>query len=650
MNFFEHQAAARGKTRRLLVLFVLAVIAIVLAIDVVVLLVFGFNAEPGDAEAQAALLPTLIATTVITLAVILLGSLFKTMSLREGGGAVARGLGGTLVPEDPRDFHLKRLRNVVEEMSIASGVPVPEIYVLDQEAGINAFAAGHSPSDAAIAVTRGALDRLSRDELQGVIAHEFSHVLNGDMRLNLKLMGLIFGLLVLGLTGRKVLEHMRFGGSRKEGAPLLLIALAVMILGYVGVFCGRLIKASISRQREYLADASAVQFTRLSHGLSGALMKIGAFSAGSKLTETQGEEVSHMLFGDGVGYSALTATHPPLIDRIKRIDPRFDPRQLATLALAEGKFDGVSGDADPPDARALVAGFGGLATAPPQPQAAPTLPPERLQAPTPREVVEQIANPAMAHVDYAVAMRQSLPPILTAAAHMRERAIDLVLALLASRDPQARAQHLAQIEQRLGTARAQGTDELVEIAAAIHPAQRLPLAQMALPALRRRPPSELRLLIDTIDALIHIDGRVDVFEYVLARITRQQLRENLDPGHKLHGKAKLSEVRNAGSALLAVLAHHGHSDPTIARHAYLAGAAVLFPGDAEPYAVISDWIRQLDEALPQLDGLMPAAKETLILALATTVSHDGRIVVEEAELFRLICSLLHCPLPPIIEG
>ncbi len=650
MNFFEHQAAARGKTRRLLVLFLLAVITIVLAIDVVVLFVFGFNADPGDPDAQAALLPTLIATTVITLAVILLGSLFKTMSLREGGGTVARGLGGTLVPEDPRDFHLKRLRNVVEEMSIASGVPVPEIYVLDQESGINAFAAGHSPSDAAIAVTRGALDRLSRDELQGVIAHEFSHVLNGDMRLNLKLMGLIFGLLVLGLTGRKVLEHMRFGGSRKEGNALLLIALAVMILGYVGVFCGRMIKASISRQREYLADASAVQFTRLSHGLSGALMKIGAFSAGSKLTRTEGEEVSHMLFGDGVGYSALTATHPPLVDRIKRIDPRFDPQLLATLALAEGKFDGVSGDADPPDARALVSAFGGMATAGPPPKAAPSVPPEQLQAPTPREVVEQIANPAMAHVDYAVAMRLSLPPILTAAAHMRERAIDLVLALLASRDPGARTLHLAEIEKRLGAARAQGTGELIEIAAAIHSAQRLPLAQMALPALRRRPPSELRLLIDAIEALIHIDGRIDIFEYVLARITRQQLRENLDPSHKLHGKGKLSEVRMAGSALLAVLAHHGHSDPTTARHAYLAGAAVLFPGNAEPYAVAGDWIRQLDEALPQLDNLMPAAKETLILALATTVSHDGRILVEEAELFRLICSLLHCPLPPIIEG
>ena len=228
-------------------LFVLAILVIVAAINVVVLLVFGIAVVPENAEQQQALVPAMLASTAITLAVIGLGSLFKTLSLRSGGGSVARSMGGTLVPGDPRDFQLKRLRNVIEEMSIASGVPVPEIYVLDREPGINAFAAGFGPSDAAIAVTRGALDRLSRDELQGVIAHEYSHILNGDMRLNLRLMGLIFGLLVLGLSGRKVLEHMRIGGSKKEGNAILLIALAVMVFGYLGVFLGRMIKAYISR-------------------------------------------------------------------------------------------------------------------------------------------------------------------------------------------------------------------------------------------------------------------------------------------------------------------------------------------------------------------------------------------------------------------
>ncbi|HWS27984.1 MAG TPA: M48 family metallopeptidase [Xanthomonadales bacterium] len=642
MNFFAHQAAARAKTRRMVWLFVLAILVIVAAINVVVLLVFGIAVVPENAEQQQALVPAMLASTAITLAVIGLGSLFKTLSLRSGGGSVARSMGGTLVPGDPRDFQLKRLRNVIEEMSIASGVPVPEIYVLDREPGINAFAAGFGPSDAAIAVTRGALDRLSRDELQGVIAHEYSHILNGDMRLNLRLMGLIFGLLVLGLTGRKVLEHMRIGGSKKEGNAILLIALAVMVFGYLGVFLGRMIKAYISRQREYLADASAVQFTRLSHGLSGALMKIAAFQAGSRLTG-DGEEVAHMLFGDGVGYGALTATHPPLVERIKRIDPRFDPQLLAQLAATERSFEGVDEGTDPPAASALLAGFGAarhVAPAPPELE-------QRVNLPQPQQMLAGVANPGALHVEYAIAIRQSLPPVLTAAAHMRERAIDVVLSLLTAREGDP-AGHLAEISQRLGPVRARGTQELIEIARDLHPAQRMPLAALALPALKRRPASEVHLLIDTVDTLIQRDGRVDVFEYGIARLLRQQLTEAMDPARARGGHAKLPAVRREALALLAILAHHGHADSEGARRAFVAGAAVLFPGDAQAYATPRDWIGALDSALPALDALVPAGKETLVLALATTVGFDGQIAIAEAELLRLTCTLLHCPLPPIL--
>lgn len=642
MNFFEHQAQARSKSRRMVWLFALAVLAIVMAINAVVLFAFGLTSKPG--QSSQGLAPAMVFSTLITLGVIGIGSLYKTLSLREGGGAVARAMGGTLVPEDPRDFHLKRLRNVVEEMSIASGVPVPEIYVLDKESGINAFAAGYSPSDAAIAVTRGALDRLSRDELQGVVAHEYSHILNGDMRLNLRLMGLIFGLLVLGISGRKVLEHMR-GGSRREGQAILLIALAVMIFGYLGVFLGRLIKAYVSRQREYLADASAVQFTRLSHGLSGALMKIGAFQAGSKLTENNGEEIAHMLFGDGIGYSALTSTHPPLVERIRRIDPRFDPALLAKLAATEQRFSGVDEDHDPPAASALLAG------AVPLPQRVPetTQLVDRSPTPAPAAVVEQIANPAQAHVEYASAVRMGLPPILTTAAHMRERAIDVIVALLLAREADP-APALTQVTRHLGEVRSKGAQALLEVTRTLQPVQRVPLAQLALPAIKRRPPNELRQILDAIDALILQDGRIDVFEYVLARLLRQQLDEAMEPDRSPYGQGKLVAVRAQASGLLAVLARHGHADGAAARRAYLAGASVLFPGSADPMPDTADWIPLLDQALPLLDSLLPAAKETLILALATTVLHDGQVAVDEAELLRLVCSLLHCPLPPLLDG
>ena len=233
-------------------------------------------------------------------------------------------MGGVPIASDTTDFNLRRLRNVVEEIAIASGVPVPKIYVLEHEAAINAFAAGYSPSDAVIAVTRGALDRLNRDELQGVIAHEFSHVLNGDMRLNIRLMGVLFGILMIGLIGRKILEHGRFGGRNKGAGAILVAALVAMIVGYVGLFFGRMIKAGVSRQRERLADASAVQFTRQTTGLAGALKKIGGLDEGSRLNErSNAEEVSHMLFGDGVGFRGLFATHPPLVERIQELEPQF---------------------------------------------------------------------------------------------------------------------------------------------------------------------------------------------------------------------------------------------------------------------------------------------------------------------------------------
>jgi Zn-dependent protease with chaperone function len=645
MNFFQHQAAARANSRRVLWLFGLAVLVIVAAINIVVLLVFGVLTVDGSESADPGRLAgMLLVASLVTLAVIGCGSLFRTLSLRSGGGVVARAMGGTLVPEDPRDFHLKRLRNVVEEMSIASGVPVPEIYVLDRESGINAFAAGYTASDAAVAVTRGALDRLSRDELQGVIAHEFSHILNGDMRLNLRLVGLIFGLLVLGITGQRVLTHMRYGGSRKEGNAIMLIALAVMIFGYLGVFLGRMIKAYVSRQREFLADASAVQFTRVSHGLSGALMKIGAFQAGSRLSEGDGEEVAHMLFGDGVGYGRLTATHPPLVERIKRIDPRFDPQLLTQLAGSERTFEGIDEDTDPPAASALLAGF----------SAAPlSVTPARarlggqVSAPAPQQLLGDIANPGIEHVEYAAAVRQSLPPILSAAAHMRERAIDVVLALLVARETDPAA-HLAEIRHRLGSVRAKGTEELLEVTRGLHPAQRAPLAQLAMPALKRRPADELQQLVDTIQSLIHSDGRIDVFEYVLASLLRQQLNESRAPSRARAEHRKLTGLRREALGLLAVLAHHGHAQNETARRAYLAGAGVLFPGDADAYAAPADWMAMLDQALPALDALMPAGKETLVLALATTVGHDGQIAIAEAELLRLTCTLLHCPLPPIL--
>ena len=328
MNFFEHQAAARRTSTRLVVLFALAVLGIVLAVDLAVLVAFGGGA--GGAGALIAF------ATLATLGVIGLGSLYRIASLRGGGEPVALQFGGVPVPGGHHRLQLRRLRNVVEEIAIASGVPVPKIYVLEHEAAINAFAAGYSPSDAVVAVTRGALDKLNRDELQGVIAHEFSHILNGDMRLNIRLIGVLFGILMLGLIGRKILQY----GARRAARTARRDA------GRGADRDDRRLHRPVLRphdqgrrqpQRESLADASAVQFTRQTAGLAGALKKIGGVARrlASSTDRGDAEEVSHMLFGDGVGFSGLFATHPPLLERIQALEPQFSGRAAASSCSAQ---------------------------------------------------------------------------------------------------------------------------------------------------------------------------------------------------------------------------------------------------------------------------------------------------------------------------
>ena len=324
MDFFGHQDAARRATGRLVALFVLAVLAIVACTYAAAqALLFVGN---GHAHFQPGLL---LVVALVTFAIIGLAMTWKTSELRSGGGKVASLLGGTEVPLDPSDAKERMLRNIVEEMSIAAGVPVPEIWVLEDEAGVNAFAAGWSPADAAVAVTRGCLEALDRDELQGVIAHEFSHVFHGDMRLNIRLMGVLFGIVCLATIGRILVRSVGSSRGNKKGGPAGIIAFGVclVIIGWVGVFFARLIQAAVSRQREFLADASAVQYTRNPRGIGMALAKIGGLTA--RLETPHAEEASHMLFADGVArlLGSAFATHPPVATRVERILPGFT-RQL----------------------------------------------------------------------------------------------------------------------------------------------------------------------------------------------------------------------------------------------------------------------------------------------------------------------------------
>ncbi len=633
MNFFEHQALARRSSTRMVVLFALAVIGIVLAVDLAVLLLLGGGEN---------VVGLLFVSTVGTLAVIGLGSLYRMASLRAGGEAVALQLGATEVPESTTDFQLRRLRNVVEEIAIASGVPVPKLYVMEHESAINAFAAGYSPSDAAVAVTRGALERLNRDELQGVIAHEFSHILNGDMRLNIRLMGVLFGIMMLTIIGQRVLLYGR-GGRSKEGMAILGIALVALVVGGIGAFFGRMIKAGVSRQREMLADASAVQFTRQTTGIAGALKKIGGLHDGSQLSDKgKAEEVSHMLFGEGLPLSGLFATHPPLMDRIRKLDPSFNPQKLEALSR--------QWMAVPPDGLREDVAMG-LA---PQGAAVQGLPGAAHEiVVSPAAVAAQVATPDDGDYEHAGSIGRSMPEALHHLATQRDTAVPLLLGLLLDRDPGTASAQRIGIAARLGQSMAARANEIRREAGLedLHPMLRLPLASLAFPVLRHRPSSELEALMDTVHAMVHADQRVSLFEYCLATLLESQLRESIDPArHGGPGRAKPGNVKQEFATLLSVVAQAGHPDPADAQRAYLAGLQRILPRDHVPYSPPVEGVTALDAVWAPLDRLNPMAKQVMVEAITATISHDGRVTVGEGELLRTLCAVLHCPLPARLEA
>jgi Zn-dependent protease with chaperone function len=455
MDFFERQDRARRNTKLPVVYFILGVALLIVAVYAAALVIFtGVVSRHHYVYGEQAQLvlwnPQLfLGTAVGTLAVIALGSGFKTLELAQGGSAVATMLGGRLVDPATTDPDERKLRNVVEEMAIAAGVPAPQVYLLPEEKGINAFAAGHSTSDAVIAVTVGAVKLLTRDELQGVIGHEFSHILNGDMRLNLRLMGIIFGILCLAVIGR-VLLYTRSRGS-KDKNPLPLLGLALLVIGWIGVLFSRLIQAAVSRQREFLADASSVQFTRNPAGLAGALKKIGGLRFGSKLEAAHAEEASHMFFGNGMGESFfhLMDTHPPLAERISAIDPSFDGAfPPVAFAEAERATPRVS---PPPQRSPLPFPFPGL----PRHQAGLAgLAPPVIAVQT---MITSTGTPTSAHLRYAEGLRVTIPASLQAAAREGLGASTLVYALLMSDDEATRGKQLDELAAATSAAVCQET-------------------------------------------------------------------------------------------------------------------------------------------------------------------------------------------------
>lgn len=649
MDFFGSQDAARRKTGMLVAYFCIAVVLMILTLyAVAVLVVNSANSHNGKSPNGARLWhpEVFLIVTGGTVAVITIGSVYKTSQLSAGGAAVADQLGGRMLHGNSRDPLERRLLNVVEEMALAAGTPVPPVYVLDNEPGINAFAAGFTPSDAVIGVNRGTIEHLSRDELQGVIAHEFSHILNGDMRLNLRLMGLLHGILLIAIIGYYVLRSggFRGGGRRGKGAgQVLLIGLAMLVIGYGGVFVARLIKAAVSRQREYLADASAVQFTRDPNGIAGALKKIGALSVGSRMETPEAESASHLFFGSfRSSFLQPLSTHPPLVGRIQRLDANFDGDFSAIKPTVKSNPP-QRPKSDPNAAfEGLMRPLGGLA--------AMGMGGETRVPMDPVIVMAAVGTPTMEHVDYIHGLLERLPDTLRAALHDPFSCRAVVAALLLDSDTEIRARQLQIVHSKLGDLSHQEMIRFAPQVEAQGAAARLPLVEIAKNTLQDLSPSQYQTFREVVIELVKADNKVDLFEFALQRVLIRRLDQHFQ-GHKplkvLY--PAIGGVKNEVSDLISALSHLGHSDDAEVRSAFEQASAAFA---VEKLLVLRSRgecsLKRIGEALDKLSQSSVAVKKRVLNAATVSVIADGIVTTAEGELLRAIADSLDCPMPPLL--
>ncbi|MCX7962843.1 MAG: M48 family metallopeptidase [Burkholderiales bacterium] len=656
-TFFERQETARRNTRLLVLLYAAAVIGVVIAVDLVVATAYLWavgdrlraDARPPEFGGLYRLVPAAVYVwgAVATAATILAVSVWNVAKLAQGGRKVAELVGARRVRPDTADPLERRYLNVVEEMAIAAGMRVPAAYVMDGEPGINAFAAGYTVSDAVVAVTRGALEHLDRDELQGVIGHEFSHILNGDMRLDIRMLGVLAGIVFVGSVGEFLLRAQR-GDGRSRSGPLLVVGLALLVVGYVGLFFARLIKAAVARQREFLADAASVQFTRNPEAVAGALDRLRSEPVGTLIRDRHAEELSHMFFAEAVAlwFERLFATHPPIEERIRRVYPHFEPRlyrekrarraqafaqaqalagerrEAAAALLAEATLSGVGRRAG--DAASAWGRSAGAAAA-------------------------LVGTTDGATLDYARRLLAALPQELKARMRTPHGARAALVALALALREDARRGQLAALRAAGLEAIAEEAEAIAPLAARIGPPSRLPAIDLALAALKGAPEDLRRDAVRALEAVVHADQRVSVHEFVVLTLVRAQL---FPPPKPVAGDQRLADLAPQAALLVSLVAHAGTRQDAIGARAE-AVAAAISAGAAEMGIEAKTAGALTPEgaaaALEALRELAPLQKAILVRGLFATATYDGRIRLAEAELLRLVGAVLDCPLPPLLE-
>lgn len=647
MDFFAHQDEARKHSRRFVLLYTIAVITICVAVGALFagVALMTTDSAPKDRWLVMAIFGGSAAG--ISALVILGGSAYRINDLRGGGSSVARGLGGILISPGTRDRDERRVLNVVEEMAIASGVPVPPVYMMPNERRINAFAAGYAPGDAVIGVTRGCVEGLTRDELQGVMAHEFSHILNGDMRLNIRMIGFLNGILIITIAGRILFEVAPRTGRSKEGLGVMLamfiVAISLVIIGAAGALSARIIQSAVSRQREYLADASAVQFTRNPHGIADALRRIGG-TKGGKIKHPRVEEASHMFFGQARRLSATLATHPPLNERIKRVLPSWDGTYLDQIIPSEPKdakkahdlTEGLEGLGDRIEGALEGLGDGdGLGGA---------------EALLPLLALSGMMTPQ--HIEHAQGLIGSIPANLREAAHDPFSGRAVIYSLLLDRkDTEMRNAQLRQLETNGDPAIAKLVRALSTEAVGLKRELRLPLLDMTLGAMAHLSDEQHVTFRRNVEALVKMDKSIDLFEWVTMKTLKRHLDERFGLAKPVPVQYhNLKRLGREVSVLLSMLAYTGAKDEYAAGEAVLMGESAVRGIGVELLPADQATMRELDKSLDTLNQCNGRVKKQLLQAAALVVGADHQVTTNEAELLRAVADSLGVPTPPLLPG
>ena len=642
MNFFQAQDHARRTTWRLAGLFIAAIVTLVVLTNVLVAGVYVWMnnyayTQPFNLLELLRTIPAenwaLISIGVVGL--IGVASLYKYQLIRGGGRTVAESLGGLLLTHNAANPGQRRLLNVVEEMAIAAGVAVPPVYLIP-EPSINAFAAGFSPDDAVIGINQGTIEFLSRDELQGVVAHEFSHILNGDMRINLRLIATLHGIVFLSLIGYGILRGVGLsGGGRRNsngGAPILALGVGLLVIGYSGTFFGNLIKAAVSRQREFLADASAVQFTRNPNGIADALKKIGALSVGSEISQPAAAEASHMFFGQvrHLFLNSIMSTHPPLEKRIRAIEPGWDGRfpKLTGAAVTDNDYSETTSQ------------FAGAQV---------RRPVSVTSQDTAQNIVDAVGKLEEPGLEAARRLIHSTDQHLQDAAHDPWGCRALIYAMLLDEDPQmrdAQGQFLLDQAERGVPELTQNLSLLLRSLDAPH---KLVLVEMAMPALKALSHAQYQRFMQNMIELIKSDRRISLFEWVLHQLVLKELRPHFEgPQHIRARHRSLRAVAEPVATLLSTLACSGHPQDTPAQERAFAAGAEMLDLKLKPSFYTDPNYVKLSGAIGTLRYLKPLVKPQLIKACAATVLADNHVSASEAALLQGIAAALDCPLPPSI--